>query len=232
LEQGVTLFYPDCSNNNWSSTQDAITFLEQLSPEGFSGLSHKVSEGNYYEDPYWPTVQHWCQQNNLPLIGYHYVTTDDPASQAQTWRGNNGGSLAMLDWEDNGGGLSNLVSVVRAFNAAGVTVQLGYFPQWYWSQQGAGSLSGLANALVSSGYLGGSGYASTIYTNSGGNSGEGWTPYGGVTPAAWQFTDSADIAGFTVDCNAYQGNNIAVLFGATPIPASRSNTSAVNQDTT
>lgn len=218
----MTLFYPDCSNNNWSSAQDAIDFLQQLVPEGFSGMCHKVSEGNYYEDPYWPTVKQWCQQNNLPLIGYHFVTTDDPASQAQTWRGNNGGSLAMLDWEDNGGDLSNLVSVVDAFKAAGITAQLGYYPQWYWRQQGAGSLSGLANALVSSEYPGGSGYASTIYANSGGNSGEGWAPYGGVTPAAWQFTDSADIAGVTVDCNAYLGSDIAVLFGITPASVPRS----------
>jgi hypothetical protein len=162
----VTLFYPDCSNNNWSSTQDAINFLEQLVPEGFSGMCHKVSEGSYYEDPYWPAVQQWCEQNNLPLIGYHYVTTDDPASQVQTWRGNNGGMLAMLDWEDNSGDLSNLAAVVDAFKTAGVTVQLGYYAQWYWSQEGGGDLSGLANALVSSGYPDGSGYASTIYANS------------------------------------------------------------------
>jgi hypothetical protein len=218
LAQIVTLFYPDCSNNNWSSTQDAVRFLEQLVPEGFSGMCNKVSEGNYYEDPYWPTVQQWCQRNNLPLIGYHYVTTDDAASQAQTWKGNNGGNLAMLDWEENGGNVSNLTAVVDAFNAAGITVQLGYYPQWYWSQQGGGSLADLANALVSSAYLDGSGYASTIYANSGGDSGNGWAPYGGATPAAWQFTSSANIAGFTVDCNAYLGADIAVLFGTAPSP--------------
>jgi hypothetical protein len=216
LARGVTLFYPDCSNNNWSSTQDAINFLEQLVPEGFSGMCHKVSEGSYYEDPYWPAVQQWCEQNNFPLIGYHYVTTDDPASQVQTWRGNNGGMLAMLDWEDNSGDLSNLAAVVDAFKTAGVTVQLGYYPQWYWSQEGGGDLSGLANALVSSGYPDGSGYASTIYANSGGTSGEGWAPYGNATPAAWQFTSSASIAGFTVDCNAYLGTDITVLFATAP----------------
>jgi hypothetical protein len=226
LEQIVTLFYPDCSNNNWSSTQDAINFLEQLVPEGFNGMCHKVSEGNYYEDPYWPPVQQWCQNNNLPLIGYHYVTTDDPASQAQTWQGNNGGTPAMLDWEENGGDLSNLTAVVEAFNAAGITVQVGYYPQWYWSQQGGGNLSSLANALVSSAYADGSGYASTIYTNSGGNSGAGWEPYGDATPAAWQFTNSADIAGFTVDCNAYLGTAIRVLFGTAPTPAPDSSTTA------
>jgi hypothetical protein len=214
LEKEVTLFYPDVSNNNWSSTQDLTNFLEQLVPEGFSGVCHKVSEGDYYEDPYWPTVQQWCGRNNLPLIGYHYVTTDDPASQARTWHGNNGGTQAMLDWEQNSGGVANLTAVVNAFNAAGVTVQLGYFPQWYWSNQGGGSLAGLANAVVSSAYPDGSGYASTIYANSGGNSGVGWAPYGGITPAAWQFTDHADIAGFRVDCNAYLGADITILFGA------------------
>ena len=181
-------------------------------PEGFSGMCHKVSEGNYCEDPYWPPVQHWCQQHRLPLIGYHYVTTDGPASQAQTWHGNNGGTRAMLDCEDNGGDLANLTAVVDAFNAAGIIVQLGYYPQWYWR---GGNLSGLANALVSSEYLDGSGYASTIYANSGGNTGEGWAPYGGVTPAAWQFANSANIAGHPVDCNASQGTDLRVLFGTT-----------------
>ena len=226
----MTLYYPDCSNNNWSSDQDAINFLAQLVPEGFSGMCHKVSEGNYYEDPYWPTVQTWCQQNKLPLIGYHYVTTDDPASQAATWTGNNGGTLAMLDWEANGGDRANLISVVDAFNTAGVSVQLGYYPQWYWSQQGGGSLSDLANFLVSSGYSGASGYASVIYASSGGTSGGGWAPYGGLTPAAGQFTQSADIAGYTVDCNAYRGTNIAVLFGTAPTPAPGKSATPVNVD--
>jgi hypothetical protein len=187
--------------------------------EGLSGICHKVSEGSYYEDPYWPAVQQWCQQNNFPVIGYHYVTSDDPASQVQTWQGNNGAMLAMLDWEENGGDLSNLTAVVDAFNAAGITVQLGYYPQWYWSQEGGGSLLGLAKFLVSAAYHDGSGYASTIYANSGGNTGGGWMPYGNATPGAWQFTNQADIAGFTVDCNAYLGNNITVLFGTAAAPS-------------
>ena len=228
----MTLFYPDCSNNNWSSDQDAITFLEQLVPEGFSGMCHKVSEGNYYEDPYWPTVKQWCQQNNLPLIGYHFVTTDDPAQQAQTWLGNDGGTQAMLDWEDNGGDRANLISVVDAFTDAGVNVQLGYYPQWYWNQQGGGSLSNLANGMVSSAYAGSTGYASTLYAQSGGSSGDGWEPYGGVTPSAWQFTESANIDGYIVDCNAYQGTNINVLFGTAPAPAPGKSGTTVNQDVT
>ncbi len=209
----MTLYYPDCSNNNWTSTQDALHFLTQLAPEGFAGMCHKVSEGSYYEDPFWPAVRDWCADNRMPLIGYHYVTTDDPAAQARTWHGNGGGTVAMLDWEDNGGNLANLTAVVDAFNAAGVTVQLGYFPRWYFREQGGGRLVGLTDFLVSSGYPAGGGYASTIYAASGGNSGEGWAPYGGLTPGAWQFTDRADVAGHIVDCNAYRGTDINVLFG-------------------
>lgn len=212
----MTLFYPDCSNNNWSATQDAINFLQQLVPDGFSGICHKVSEGNYYEDPYWPPIRQWCAENNLPLMGYHYVTTDDPASQAQTWLANHGGPSATLDWENNSGDLTNLIAVVDAFNTAGITIQLGYYPQWYWNQQGGGDLSDLTNNLVSSGYPHGTGYAWTIYTNSGGDAGQGWAPYGNTTPTAWQYTDRADVAGLNVDCNAYLGTDLTVLFGVTP----------------
>jgi Glycosyl hydrolases family 25 len=184
LENLVTLFYPDCSNNNWNTAQDALNFLKQLVPEGFSGIFHKVSEGNYYEDPYWPAVKQWCQQNNLPVLGYHYVTTDDAAAQARTWLVNQGGNSAMLDWEANSGDLTNLIAVVDAFNSAGITIQLGYYPRSYWSEQGGGDLSNLANALVSSAYPDGSGYASTIYTNDDGDTGPGWPPYGNTVPAA------------------------------------------------
>lgn len=212
----MTVFYPDTSNNNWSSVTEAIAFLEQLAPQGFGGICQKVSEGSYYEDPYWPPVQRWCDQHAFPLIGYHYVTVDDAAAQVRTWLGNHGGTSTMLDWEHNGGDLANLTAVVEAFNAAGITVQLGYYPRWYWSQEGGGDLSGLANALVSSAYPDGAGYAFTIYTRSGGNAGEGWAPYGNAAPAAWQFTDEASIGAIRADCNAYRGADLAVLFGVTP----------------
>lgn len=234
----MTLFYPDCSNNNWTTTQDALNFLGQLVPEGFSGICHKVSEGSYYEDPYWPTIKQWCVANDLPLIGYHYVTTDDPDSQARTWLANQGGSAAMLDWETNSGDLANLIAVVDAFNTAGITIQLGYYPQWYWNEQGGGDLSDLAYALVSSGYPDGAGYASTIYVSCGGDTGSGWAPYGGALPAAWQFSDRADIAGVVVDCNAYLGGDQSVLFGATaattptPHPRPESASPAMRPSTT
>lgn len=214
-----TLFYPDCSNNNWSTEQDAIDFVNELAAQGFSGMCHKVSEGDYYEDPYWPIVLQACQEADLPVLGYHYVTTNDPAAQANTYRAAGGLPNAMADWEANGGDLANYYAVASAFNAAGINVGVGYCPQWYYDEVGGGDLS-QAGALVSSAYPGGTGYASSIYANAGGDNGSGWQPYGGVTPTCWQFTDRALIAGITVDCNAFKGtpDQLAQLFSGGKVP--------------
>lgn len=214
-----TLFYPDCSNNNWNTEQDAIDFVNQLIAQGFSGMCHKVSEGNYYEDPFWPAVLKACQEAKIPVLGYHYVTTNDPGSQAQTYRAAGGLDWAMFDWEANGGDFANYLAVDDAFTAAGVTPGVGYCPQWYYNEVGGGDLSQVP-ALVSSAYPGGAGYASTIYYNGGGDTGEGWQPYGGATPTCWQFTDRALIAGITVDCNAFKGttDQLAQLFSGGNVP--------------
>lgn len=204
----MTLFYPDVSNNNWSNTGQATYFLSQLIPEGFSAVVHKVSEGNYFADPYWPAVRDWSHNNGLLCLGYHYVTGNDPAAQAWTWNNNGGGPNAMFDWESNSGNLGNFWAVVNAFNNAGVNVSLGYCPHWYWDEVGGGDFSRFAAngiGLVSSAYPGGSGYAYDIYNNGGGDQGQGWNSYGGGSPSAWQFTDRADIAGFNVDVNAFRG---------------------------
>lgn len=213
----MTLFYTDTSNNNWSSDQQLIDYLSQQIPQGFAGVAHKMSEGNYYQDPYGKVAQSWCAANGVPFIGYHYVTTDDPGTQAQCWRNAGGGNEAMMDWEANGGGLTNLYNVLNAFNAAGINGQISYAPQWYYTQSGGGDLS-QAGFLCSSAYPGGSGYASVIYENVGGDAGEGWASYGNATPVAWQFTDSALVAGITVDCNAYRGADLNVLFGIAAVP--------------
>lgn len=212
----MTIFYPDVSNNNWGSTQDLIAFLSQLHGEGFAGVVHKVSEGNYYADPYWQPCRQWCEANNLSWLGYHYVTLDDPASQVEVFTRNNGGLNVMLDFEAGSGGMANLWAVTDAFNQVGVNVALAYIPNWYLNgEAGGGDLSALAGgeiALVSSAYPGGTGCAADIYGAAGGDSGEGWDSYNHASPVCWQFTDHASIGGLTVDCNAYKGNNLDALF--------------------
>lgn len=202
----TTVFWPDVSNNNWGgSTQNAIDFCSRVSGEGFAAVCHKVTEGAYYQDRFWQPVKEWCDSNGVMAFGYHYVTEDDPAEQAAAWNDNNGGPIAMFDFEANSGDMDNFWRVASAFNDAGVQVGQGYVPHWYWDSHGRGDLSQIP-FLISSAYPGGSGYASTIYNDGGGDDGSGWDAYGGATPKGWQFTDQALIAGLTVDCNAFKGS--------------------------
>ncbi|MEZ0051118.1 lysozyme [Mycobacterium sp. MAA66] len=200
--QPMTLYGPDTSNNNFSSVSAAIAFVSQLPGQGFSWIEQKVSEGNYYQDPYWPVISQWCRRNSFPCIGYHYVTTDEPATQAQTWLANHGGSYAMLDFEANSGDIHNFWAVVDAFNNAGVHISLSYIPHWYWQQIGSPDLSQVPG-LIASNYVSGTGYASNLYP--GNDNPNYWFGYGGATPQLLQFTDAAQIGTLTVDCNAFAG---------------------------
>jgi len=216
----MTLLYVDCSNNQWGGSEwtsegndRLLSFLESLRPAGIHGIVHKVSQGSDFQDPYWQTCREWCEHNDTSWLGYHYVSTDDPAAQVQRFAVNNGGPNVMLDWEQGSGDFSNFWPLVNAFNAAGVNVSLLYLPHWYWGDIGEPDLSGLDQIqLVSSAYPGGAGDPQQIYDWCGGDGGEGWGSYGGATPAVWQFTDHAVVDGIPVDCNAYKGDNLDVLF--------------------
>lgn len=231
----MTIYYPDVSNNNWGNEEltDAgqqvlYSFLSQLKQQGFAGVAHKMSQGSDFIDPYGALCQTWCDQNAFPFIGYHYIDTSDAGAQAQNWQAAGGRNNAMFDWEANSGNLDTFWAVTNAFNAAGVNVQLAYDPRWYLEGAGSGAgtdISSFASngiLLVSSAYPLGSqsGFASDLYVQCGGDAGSGWAPYdGGPPPSAWQFTSSAVISGQGgVDCNAYLGDDINVLFGAVAAP--------------
>lgn len=180
--------------------------LSQVAAEGFSWVEAKVSEGNYFQDPTWAANQSGAQQAGLPIIGYHYANSScTPSSQVQTWLGNGGPNVCMIDFENNSGGISDYWNLVSAFNEAGVTVALSYIPQWYWSNIGSPDLSQVPG-LISSNYPGGTGYASTLYLAGGGDTGPGWDSYGNASPVIWQFTSKASAAGMNVDANAFRGS--------------------------
>lgn len=220
----MTLFGVDLSNNNWGGAPPAsiVPTLNEIIAEGFSWIEHKCSEGNYYADPYWPTVWQWAQQTGNIVVAYHYVTTDDPAQQAQKYLSNdpsNGAAPCMLDFEANSGDINNFWAVFNAFTAAGINMRLDYIPHWYWQQIGSPDLSGVVG-LVSSAYYEEGNYASTEYNDAGGDNGQGWTGYGGATPVIWQFTDAALVAGKSVDANAFKGSldDLKALLGiGTPV---------------
>jgi hypothetical protein len=224
IKQGsppVTLYGIDISNNNFGGPTtpnlSAIApFINQLVGEGFSWVEMKASQGGDFIDPCWQTVYQACVANSLPVVAYHYVDTSPPAGQAQNFlKALNGVKVsAMLDWE--GGDWNNYVAVLNAFRAAGINVALQYIPKWYWSQNGAGDLTG-TTGLVASDWVSGSGYASNLYP---GDAAPNWAGYGGGVPAILQFTNSANVAGLTVDADAFVGTvtELHALLGYAPTP--------------
>ncbi len=199
------LFGVDLSNNNWGGRPPAaiVPTLTEIIREGFSFIAHKVSEGNYFIDRYWPTVLSWARSTASIVIGYHYVTTNNAAQQANTYLSNVGDRSVpcMLDFEASGGGIGNFWAVWNAFTAAGVNMRLSYIPRWYWQQIGSPDLSNVVG-LVASDYVVGTGFASVLYP---GSTWPGWNPYGGATPVILQFTDRAQVAGLLCDADAFRG---------------------------
>lgn len=213
----TTLYGVDVSNNNWGSVQACQDFIASLPAQGYSWVEAKVSEGDYYTDPYWPVTLSACQQANIPVIGYHYANaSDDPAAQVQTFIGNNGGNVVMIDFEASSGDINDFWNLVNAFNTAGIKVALSYLPQWYWEEIGSPDLTNVPGLISSSHFQSGT-FGSVEYADAGGDSGPGWNSYGGNAPVIWQFTDGDIVGGFSVDGNAYKGTpeQLSALIGGT-----------------
>ena len=199
------LYGVDLSNNNWGGRAPAaiVPTLNEIIREGFTFIEHKVSEGNYFIDRYWPTVLSWARSTGNVVVGYHYVTTNNPTQQVNTYLSNVGDRTVpcMLDFEADGGTIANFWAVWDAFVAAGVNMRLSYIPHWYWQQIGSPNLSDVVG-LVSSSYVNGTGFASSLYP---GSTWPGWRPYGGATPVILQFTSRAQVAGLLCDADAFRG---------------------------
>jgi lysozyme len=212
----MTLFSVDISNNNGPNLS-----MSEIKGEGFAWVEAKVSQGNYFQDATWPAYRDAAKACGLPIIGYHYADAScSPASQVQAFINNGGGSNVMIDFEANSGNINDFWNLVNSFNAAEVNVALSYIPQWYWSEIGSPDLSKVPG-LISSAYpTTANGYASDLYTNAGGDAGEGWNSYGNGNPVVWQFTDAALVDGTTLDANAFKGtqDQLNTLLGVTPPP--------------
>lgn len=165
----------------------------------------------------------------LPFAAYHFLYPSRSvsiASQAAVAAASIGDTsiAVMIDHEPDGAGapipsVADHLAFAKAMRAKGYKVGLSYIPHWVWQDMGSPSLATLANAglrLQASSYVGGSGFASTLYP------GDGSFPagYGGMPVWGWQFTDAAKVAGFSVDANAIKGSpaDVAAMFSNAPVP--------------
>lgn len=177
--------------------------LAEVKSEGFDFVIAKVTQGSSYTDPSWPAFRDSARANGLILVGYHYVTGDAPPAQAHNLVDHLGDASipVMLDFEAGSGDLTNFWAVADAITAAGAHVALSYIPRWYWQRIGSPDLTGVPG-LVASDYVAGTGYASALYP---GEQSSFWAGYGGIEPVILQFTDAAQVAGQTIDADAYRG---------------------------
>lgn len=197
--------------------------LQQVKNEGFQYVIARVGQGaggqyGTTQDREWRRHRDECRRVNLRLCAYWYIGNNisawENARLCALWMGDNRIPVA-LDCEAGSGNIAFYREVLENFRRAGLWVNMSYIPRWYWQQVGSSSLAGLP-PLWSSRYVNGSGTAAQLYP---GDSSTLWNNYGGNEVKILQFTSSAQVAGRTVDANAFKGNLAqldALLFGIVP----------------
>lgn len=185
----MTFFYPDISS-----------YESGISLSGMAAVVVKATEGTTYTNPDYARVARDATSRGIPWAAYHFLRRGSGAAQADYFHGVAGNVPCMLDVETAGNGtmatVQDCLDFANRLRAYGSSVRLVYLPHWYWQNLGSPSLVPLAQAgmaLVSSNY--------TTYSDTG----PGWSPYGGVTPTVWQYTDAHSLNGFSVDYNAFRG---------------------------
>lgn len=211
----MTVYGPDISS--YQAGMD----LSHLADASF--VIAKASEGTYYTDG---SYQGWRRQAaslKKPFVWYHFLSSESAAAQVAHTKACVGDLTlpGMLDVEPAGASKPTLAQVLAYADeakAAGLRLRLVYLPHWYWQELGSPSLAGLASrglALISSSYPGGTGSAPRLYP---GDKAAGWNPYGGVTPALYQYTNQATDGGRPLDYNAFRGTVEQLLAVLNPTP--------------
>ena len=223
----MSTLYVDLSHHDWDRTKgelDWAAIREATSPV----LCLRAT----YGDPagYNPTTRHFGDMARgakaagfTTIGGYHNLVRGDQASinrQVDYLRRTLDGAgavWAMLDVERYPelvtNGLWPRWDDVRQFadrwHAVDSRVLAVYLPRWIWSGHlGSPDLRVLRCPLVASDYgTNPDGSPTSVYRARGGDDGRGWTAYGGVTPAIWQYGSNVDCPGASgsTDANAFRG---------------------------
>lgn len=198
----MTTFFPDISS------YEAGLAIQP----GTVAVIAKATEGTYYRDAEYANFKAQAARVGAVFSAYHFLKAGNGAGQADYCHAMVGSTPVMLDVETEGTSkptVADCAAFIARMRALGGRVWGAYFPRWFWGQVG-GDLGSLGVAIVSSSY--------TAYSDTG----PGWAPYGGATPAIWQYTDAQNYGGQKVDFNAYRGTVqqlTALINGTTITPA-------------
>lgn len=192
--------FPDVSNHE-----------PGLSLVGAPACIAKASEGSTFTDPLYPWFRGQAGRMGIPFAAYHWVNTADLAAQAaHAFAVIGPGTPVMWDAEAPGSTVARLLELTDRYRGLGGTATLVYLPRWWWRDHlGAPDLRPLADAGLA--------LISSDYNNL---PPDGWAPYGGVSPAVWQFTSTRPFNGQLVDFNRFPGTveQLAALFQGDDMP--------------
>jgi Glycosyl hydrolases family 25 len=187
----MTIFYPDISG-----------FQFGISMAGTAIVCIKATEGTaYLNADFGPAVVRAHDAGAWPFA-YHFLHEGDVSAQARWAYQYVSRMPLMLDWEPEPAigstpTLADATGFIDSYRVLGGICYLVYHPRWYWEQLGSPSLEPLVSRKMS--------LASSEYTAYSAT-GPGWTPYGGMSPVAWQYTDSQEWNGQACDFNAFRGS--------------------------
>lgn len=182
--------------------------------EGFAFATHKITEGDFYRDPYWPRALDQMREHFPGAFGgYHFWRKNsNPERQADLLLLHIGDPSVpiQLDFEDtdqprNSVTRGDLDAILKAISDRGLRVFTDYLPRWYWEGwMNSCDMSG-APVIWNSDYGNHrSGYASNIYP---GNHDAAWRNFGSHPVAILQFSEKGWVAGLNnIDVNAFRGN--------------------------
>jgi hypothetical protein len=184
----MTMFFGDYSKYTYPglrSGNEAAIFARAVGP----GSKVDIAYGFYRQQ---------ADDMGAVFCGYHWLNRGNIASQAAIAYQTIGSRAAAVDVEDEPGNdgyngmltVHDVVDFVIEYRRLGGTIQLVYLPHWYWQTMGSPSLQPLVD-------LGLSLWASIYLDYS--DTGEGWAPYGGMSPRIWQYK------GGPIDLNAFRG---------------------------
>lgn len=187
----MTIYFPDIS-----SGQAGISLTNAMA------VTAKATEGTGYVNPDYAAAKGRAANSGTFFMAYHFLHQGNAAAQAAHAFSVVGNTVAlMVDWEtttNSNPAVADAEGFIDAYRKLGGVTHLLYLPHWYWQQLGSPALAPFASrsmAIVSSDY--------TTYTDA--NSGPGWQPYGGMTPAIWQYTSTLQFNGYRCDFNAFRG---------------------------
>lgn len=212
----VSQFIWDASSYDWARDTDHILNFAAARKDGIAGVTHKATEGSSYTDPHFGDYAKVINTGNIrfAVVGaYHVLWPGAPVADADHWFNTVDAPFSwwravpgVFTWQIDAEKFANMPRKpsLAEIHACGARLEahgvdpaaiIVYAPHWLYGD----TIQGLRYKLWSSAYGNNPvGHYRAVYP---GDSGQGWAPYGGVTPTLWQY-GSQTIIGEQHTCDA------------------------------